>query len=46
VRLDGVTTHRSLRDALQDFVRSEFLAAMGLPDVSEPDPDPSGAEPR
>jgi len=39
VTLDGVTTRRSLRDALQDFVRSEFLEAMGLSDESEPEPD-------
>jgi rsbT co-antagonist protein RsbR len=45
VTLDGVTTRRSLRDALQDFVRSEFLEAMGLSEegAPEPEPDPSGA---
>jgi rsbT co-antagonist protein RsbR len=46
VQLDGVITRRSLRDALQDVVRSEFLEASGLAgeDKTEPEgkPDAKG----
>ena len=42
VQLDGVITRRSLRDALQDFVRSEFLEAMARRDEDQPDREPSG----
>jgi rsbT co-antagonist protein RsbR len=44
VTLDGVITRRSLRDALQDFVRMEFLAAMGITPETEPEPAPDGTE--
>jgi rsbT co-antagonist protein RsbR len=44
VQLDGVITRRSLRDALQDFVRSEILAALERRAESQHEPDADGGE--
>jgi rsbT co-antagonist protein RsbR len=43
VQLNGVTTRRSLRDALQDIVRSELKAAAPVAKPAKPEPTPQGA---